>query len=75
MGTATGTAPTATTATTTRTPRWTARQVRAAKDKPGRHGDNYGGPGKSDEPVPVKTVTASQGERSFAARSARKRPV
>ncbi|MEO5665053.1 MAG: MoxR family ATPase [Nocardioides sp.] len=51
------------------------KEVRAAKDKPGRHGDNYGGPGKSDEAPAVKKVSASQGERSFAARSARKRPV
>ncbi len=49
------------------------RTVRAGKDKPGRHDSAYygakgSGPGKRDVP-------RSQGERSFAARSARRRPV
>ncbi|MEP6815790.1 MAG: MoxR family ATPase [Marmoricola sp.] len=55
------------------------KAVRAAKDTPGRHGDNYGGPvgTGSTDPVPAtpKKVSTGQGERSFAARSARKRPV
>ncbi|WP_270486930.1 AAA family ATPase [Gordonia jacobaea] len=48
---------------------------RAAKDEPGRHGDEYyGSPGaKSD--AGTRTVSASQGSRSFNARGARKRPV
>ncbi|WP_268788481.1 MULTISPECIES: AAA family ATPase [unclassified Nocardioides] len=51
------------------------KEVRAAKDRPGRHGDTYGGPARPDAPVLTKAVTTGQGERSFAARSARKRPV
>ncbi|UUZ61892.1 hypothetical protein [Nocardioides sp. B-3] len=51
------------------------KEVRAAKDKPGRHGDTYGGPAKPAASPPAKTVTAGRGERSFAARTARKRPV
>ena len=46
--------------------------VRAAKDEPGRHvEDYYGSPGTSRKPP---TVGRSQGERSFNARGARRRP-
>lgn len=41
------------------------KAVRAAKDVPGRHSDNYGGP-TAPTPAPAKTVPASQGSRSFA---------
>jgi MoxR-like ATPase len=47
--------------------------VRAAKDEPGRHDEAYYGPaGNSRKPPPVGK---SQGERSFNARGARRRPV
>jgi MoxR-like ATPase len=47
--------------------------VRAAKDEPGRHDEAYyGSPGNSRKPPPVGK---SQGERSFNARGARRRPV
>jgi hypothetical protein len=47
--------------------------VRAAKDEPGRHDEAYyGSPGSSRKPPPVGK---SQGERSFNARGARRRPV
>ncbi len=47
--------------------------VRAAKDEPGRHDEAYyGSPGTSRKPPPVGK---SQGERSFNARGARRRPV
>ena len=50
------------------------REVRAAKDRPGRHVDGYyGSPGQG--PAATKSVGDGQGSRSFAARSARKRPV
>ena len=46
---------------------------RAAKDEPGRYvEDYYGSPGTSQKP---RTVGKSQGERSFNARGARRRPV
>ena len=46
--------------------------VRAAKDRPGRHdGAYYGAKGSGGK----RDVPRSQGERSFAARSARRRPV
>jgi MoxR-like ATPase len=49
------------------------RSERAAKDEPGRHLDDYyGSPGTSQKPP---TVGKSQGERSFNARGARRRPV
>ncbi|GAB3652745.1 hypothetical protein GCM10027596_02250 [Nocardioides korecus] len=54
------------------------RAKRAAKDRPGRHDGAYGGVGGSTEDSRAgagKKVSASQGQRSFAARSARKRPV
>ena len=82
---------TATTATTTRPPRLPrpvaptaddgdvdGRAKRAAKDLPGRHDGAYQGVGGSSDDargVTGKKVSASQGQRSFAARSARKRPV
>ena len=47
--------------------------IRAAKDRPGRHDEAYyGTTGSSGAP---KKVSPGQGERSFAARSARRRPV
>jgi MoxR-like ATPase len=47
--------------------------VRAAKDEPGRHDEAYyGAAGNSRKPPPVGK---SQGERSFNARGARRRPV
>ena len=47
--------------------------IRAAKDQPGRHDEAYyGTKGSSGAP---KKVSPGQGERSFAARSARRRPV
>jgi MoxR-like ATPase len=47
--------------------------VRAAKDEPGRHDEAYyGSPGNSPKRPPVGK---SQGERSFNARGARRRPV
>ena len=54
------------------------RAKRAAKDRPGRHDAAYQGiRGSSDDSAPTsaRKVSAGQGERSFAARSARKRPV
>ena len=49
------------------------RSARAAKDEPGRHlEDYYGSPGTSQKPP---AVGRSQGERSFNARGARRRPV
>jgi MoxR-like ATPase len=49
-------------------------EVRAAKDQPGRHDDGYYGTRGSGVPGP-KAVSKGQGERSFAARAARRRPV
>ena len=47
--------------------------VRRAKDSPDRHNAGYyGAPGTI---TPVRRVTPGQGDRSFAARRARKRPV
>lgn len=40
--------------------------IRAAKDSPGRHSENYYGGSTAAEPTPAKTVPASQGSRSFA---------
>ncbi|WP_445259049.1 AAA family ATPase [Nocardioides aurantiacus] len=54
------------------------RAKRAAKDRPGRHDGAYGGVGGSSDDGRAgegKRVSAGQGQRSFAARSARKRPV
>ncbi|MGE3379158.1 MAG: AAA family ATPase [Nocardioides sp.] len=53
------------------------RAKRAAKDLPGRHDAAYQGIAGSsgDASTAPKKVSAGQGERSFAARSARKRPV
>jgi MoxR-like ATPase len=57
------------------------RVIRAAKDRPGRHDEAYGATGRRTDngtgrgEVAGKSVPASQGARSFAARSARKRPV
>jgi MoxR-like ATPase len=51
---------------------------RAGKDRPGRHDGAYNGVGGSSDDSkasPGKKVSAGQGQRSFAARSARKRPV
>ena len=49
-----------------------AQPARAAKDEPGRHvEDYYGSPGISRKPP---AVGKSQGERSFNARGARRRP-
>ncbi len=47
---------------------------RAAKDAPGRHDEQYYGSPTASTAEPKK-VPSGQGERSFAARSARKRPV
>ena len=47
--------------------------VRAAKDRPGRHDEGYyGTPGRN---APARSVTAGQGQRSFAANAARRRPL
>ena len=54
------------------------RAKRAAKDRPGRHTAAYEGvKGSSDDAAPAggKKVSSGQGQRSFAARSPRKRPV
>jgi len=54
------------------------RAVRNAKDLPGRHGPGVYGSPQSAAPHAGKgtrAVTPGQGERSFAARGARKRPV
>jgi MoxR-like ATPase len=55
------------------------RQVRAAKDRPGRHDDSYGARGGTPPaaPAPPREVRSGQGARSFANRggSARRRPV
>ena len=54
------------------------RAKRASKDRPGRHDGAYQGVGGSSDDTRAgegKKVSASQGQRSFAARSARKRPV
>ncbi len=49
------------------------QSARAAMDEPGRHvEDYYGSPGSSQKP---RTVGKSQGERSFNARGARRRPL
>lgn len=50
------------------------REVRAARDTPGRHGTVYGGPpgDEAPEPAPVREVTSSQGSRSFAANRGRR---
>lgn len=49
------------------------REVRRAKDQPGRHDEAYyGAPGSSGG---TRQVTEGQGARSFAAQRARKRPV
>ncbi len=51
------------------------REVRAGKDASGRHTrDYYGAPGR-DSSAGSRVVGRAQGERSFAARSARRRPV
>jgi MoxR-like ATPase len=51
----------------------TGQAVRAAKDEEGRHDqDYYGSPGRISRPP---GVGRSQGERSFNARGARRRPV
>jgi MoxR-like ATPase len=53
------------------------KQVRAAKDRPGRHDDSYGARGAPGE-APPREVRTGQGARSFAANrggSARRRPV
>ena len=50
----------------------------SSKDRPGRHDGAYQGVGGSSDDSRAgegKKVSASQGQRSFAARSARKRPV
>jgi MoxR-like ATPase len=48
--------------------------VRLAKDRPGRHDEGYYGThGRSD--ATPRSVPPGQGQRSFAARSARRRPV
>jgi MoxR-like ATPase len=57
------------------------KQVRAAKDRPGRHDDSYGARGSTpparEVPPAPREVRSSQGARSFANRggSARRRPV
>lgn len=51
------------------------RAVRAAKDAAGRHSEDYYGAQGTDSAAGRRIVGKSQGERSFAARSARRRPV
>ena len=57
------------------------RRARAAKDRPGRHDENYYGqqaPTESGTPAPPRQVRAGQGARSFASNrggGARRRPV
>ena len=57
------------------------RRARAAKDRPGRHDENYYGqqaPTESGTPAPPRQVRAGQGARSFAPNrggGARRRPV
>jgi MoxR-like ATPase len=59
------------------------KQVRAAKDRPGRHDDSYGARGgppvPRDTPAAPREVRSGQGARSFAPNrpggSARRRPV
>jgi MoxR-like ATPase len=60
------------------------RRVRAAKDRPGRHDENYYGqraPSEPEAPAAKRQVGAGQGTRSFAAAAAgnrggaRRRPV
>lgn len=57
------------------------RRARAAKDRPGRHDENYYGQQAPSDPVPpapARTVRAGQGARSFAPHrggGARRRPV
>jgi hypothetical protein len=57
------------------------RRVRAAKDRPGRHDENYYGQRAASEPeapAAKRQVGAGQGTRSFAAGGrggARRRPV
>lgn len=48
--------------------------VRREKDTPGRHGAAYANR-DADTPLPPRTVTPGQGERSFGRRGARRRPV